>query len=125
SAPKSVITDLKQTIRAIAHWRWGAVMAVLTLAIGIGTTTGLYGLARAMAADLAGVPEPERLARVYASSASLGVERSAVALNEFDTVLSRATSFAAIGAYAEIDATLGSAPDARAINAGIASPSFF
>jgi putative ABC transport system permease protein len=120
-----VITDLKQSIRAIARWRWGAVMAIVTLAIGIGTTTGLYALARVMVADLRGVPEPRRLARVYASSASLGVERSPVALNEFDTVLTRATSFAAIGAYAQTDATIGSAPDARVISAGIASPSFF
>jgi predicted permease len=120
-----VITDLKQSIRAIARWRWGAVTAVLTLAIGIGTATGLSALVQVVIADLKGVPELERVARVYASSASLGVERSAVTLNEFDTTLSRATSFASIGAYAETDATLGSAPDARAINAGIASPSFF
>lgn len=120
-----MITDLKQSIRAIARWRWGAVTAILILAIGIGTATGLYALVRVMVADLKGVPELQRLGRVYASSASLGVERSPVTLNEFDTTLSRATSFAAIGAYAETDATIGSAADARAINAGIASPSFF
>ena len=76
-----MITDLKQSIRAIARWRWGAVTAILTMALGIGTATGLYSLARGMVADLAGVPEPQRLARVYASSASFGVERSPVALS--------------------------------------------
>jgi putative ABC transport system permease protein len=120
-----VITDLKQSIRAIARWRWGAVTAILTLAIGIGTTTGLYALGRVLVAGLPGVPDVQQLARVYASSLSLGVERSPVALHEFDTTLSRATSFAAIGAYAETDATIGSAPDARGIRAGMASPSFF
>jgi putative ABC transport system permease protein len=120
-----VITDLKQSIRAIARWRWGAVTAILTLAVGIGTAMGLYALARGMVADLAGVPEPQRLARVYASSASFGVDRSPVALNEFDAMLTKASSFAAIGAYAEADAVIGSAPDARAITAGIASPAFF
>jgi predicted permease len=120
-----VITDLKQSIRAIARWRWGAVTAILTLAIGIGTTTGLYGLGRVMAAGLPGVPDVHQLARVYASSRSLGVERSPVAMNEFDATLSQAASFAAIGAYAEADATIGAAPDARAITAGFASPSFF
>ncbi|HVD90655.1 MAG TPA: ABC transporter permease [Vicinamibacterales bacterium] len=98
---------------------------MLTLAIGIGTTTGLYALARVLLADLPGVPEIWQLARIYASSPSLDVERSPVALNEFDTTLSRATSFEAVGAYVEADVTIGSAPDARVVTAGYASPAFF
>jgi putative ABC transport system permease protein len=101
------------------------VVAALTLAIGIGTTTGLYALARVLVADLPGVPDVDRLGRVYASSRVLGVERSLVALNEFDSTLSGARSFSAVGAYAAVDAMLGAGPDVRPVIAGYASPAFF
>jgi putative ABC transport system permease protein len=116
--------EFRFAARALARWRGGAVAAIVTLAMGIGTTTGLYALAQVLLADLPGVPELHRLARLYAASPTLGVERSPVAFNELDA-LSRATSFASIGGYADEDATLGTGTDARAVIAGYASPGFF
>ena len=100
-------------------------MAIVTLAIGIGAATSLYSLARVFVADMAGVPALDRVARIYAASPALRVERAPVALQEFDTTLSRSTTFAAMGAYAAADATVGREPDARPIIAGYASPGFF
>ena len=120
-----MFSEFRFAARGLLRWRGGAIAAALTLAIGIGTTTGLYALTRVMLADLPGVPELDRLARIYASSQTLGVERSPVALNEFDSTLSKATSFAATGAYAEVDATLGTGSDVRPVIAGYASPGFF
>jgi putative ABC transport system permease protein len=122
---RPVITDLRQAVRTLARWRGGLVIAVLTLAVGIGTTTSLSALVRVMLADFPGVPEIDRVARVYASSPSLGVERAPVSLGEFDRTLSGASSFAAIGAYAQADATVGSAAEPRQITAGYASSGFF
>ena len=100
-------------------------VATVTLALGVGTVTALYSLARVLAADLAGVPDPGRVARIYAASAALGVDRAPVALNEFDSTLARSASFLSIAAYAEADVTIGSgSPDRRAV-AGFASPAFF
>jgi putative ABC transport system permease protein len=118
-------SEFRFAARALARWRGGAVVAALTLAIGIGTTTGLYALVRVLLADLPGVPELDRLARVYASSQTLGVERSQVTLNEFDSTLSTATSFAAVGAYAAADVTIGTGQDVQPVIGGYASPAFF
>jgi predicted permease len=98
---------------------------VLTLAIGVGATTGLYALVRVLLADMPGVPALDRLARVYAANEALGVDRSQVALSEFDSSLSHATSFSAIGAYSEADAMLGTGDNVRPVIAGYASPAFF
>jgi putative ABC transport system permease protein len=118
-------SEFRFAARALARWRGGLAVAILTLAVGIGTTTSLYALVRVMVADFPGVPELDRVGRVYASSQALGVERAPVALNEFDSTLSRATSFAAIGAYGEADATVGSGADERGVTAGYASSAFF
>ena len=100
-------------------------MAALTLAIGIGSTTGLYAVVQVILADLPGVPDLARVGRIYASSPTLGVERGRISLGEFDGALARATSFRAIGAYADEDAVIGSGPGARPAVAGYASPAFF
>lgn len=118
-------SEFRFAARALVRWRGGAVAAALTLAIGIGTTTALYAIVNVLLADLPGVPAVERVARVYASSPALGVERSPVALHEFDSVLSGATSFSAVGAYSDQDATIGTGADVRAVIAGHASPAFF
>ena len=116
-------SEFRFAARALARWRGGLAVAILTLAVGIGTTTSLYALVRVMVADFPGVPELDRLGRVYASSQALGVERSPVALNEFDSSLSR-HFLLAIGIRAG-DATIGSGADEHQVTAGYASPGFF
>ena len=111
--------------RALVRWQGGAVAAVLMLAIGIGTATALSAVVRVLLADLPGVADMDRLARVYAAHSGLRVERSPVALREFDTNLSGASSFAAIGAYSDQDATIGTGDGVRPIIAGYATPGFF
>src|SRR6185436_19782398 len=118
-------SEFRFAARALARWRGGAVAAALTLAIGIGTATALSAVVRVLLADLPGVSDLDRLGRVYAANPGLRVERSPVALHEFDSTLSRATSFAAIGAYSDQDATIGAGDDVRPVIAGYASPGFF
>jgi len=118
-------SEFRFAARALARWRGGLAVAILTLAVGIGTTTSLYALVRVMLADFPGVPELDRVGRVYASSPALGIERSQAALNEFESGPSHATSFAAIGAYAQADVTFGSGADEHQVTAGYASPAFF
>jgi putative ABC transport system permease protein len=120
-----MLREFRFAARSLARWRWGSFAAIVTLAIGIATTTALYALVRLMVADFPGVPDVDRLARVYAASPALGVERSPVALNEYDSVLSKATTFTAIGAVAAEDAVIGTAPHARVGTAGYASSGFF
>lgn len=120
-----MLSELRSATRGLVRWRGGLAVAILTLAVGIGTTTSLYALVRVLLADLPGVPELDRVGRVYASSQELGVERGPVALNEFDSTLSKATSFAAVGAYAAAGVTIGTGQDLQPVIGGYASPAFF
>ncbi|HEX6463819.1 MAG TPA: ABC transporter permease [Vicinamibacterales bacterium] len=119
------MSEFRFATRSLLRWRGRAVVVWLALAIAVGTTTGLYALVRVLLPGMPGVPELDRLARVYASSDALGVERSLVALNEFDSSLSNAKSFSAIGAYSDADVMLGTGDNLRPMIAGYASPAFF
>ncbi|MGH9410888.1 MAG: ABC transporter permease [Vicinamibacterales bacterium] len=120
-----MFAEFRFAARSLARWRGGALAAGLTLAIGVGLTVALSALVRVLLPDLPGVPDLGQLGRVYASSQTLGVERSPVTLHEFDATVSKATSFSGIGAYADEDATIGAGSDVRSVVAGYASPGFF
>ena len=68
-----MFSEFRFAARALTRWRGGALAAVLTLAVGIGATTGLYALVRLAIAEFPGVPQLDRVARVYVSSEALGV----------------------------------------------------
>jgi putative ABC transport system permease protein len=118
-------SEFRFAARGLARWRGGLVIAVLTLAVGIGTATSLSSFVKVLLADLPGVPELDRVGRVYAMSRALGVERGPVALQEFDSTLSHATAFAAIGGYAQVAVTLGTGDHERTVTAGFGTPAFF
>jgi len=120
-----MFSEVRFAARALARWRGGFAVAVGTLAFGIGTATSLYSLIPVLLADFSGVPAVEQVARVYAASPAMGVERAPVALHEFDSEISSVASFGATGAYAAADATAGGSADARAVTAAYASPGFF
>lgn len=120
-----MFAEFRFAARSLVRWRAGGWVAAATLTIGIATATALSGLVSVMLDDLPGVPDTARIGRIYASSERLGVERAPVTFGEYDGRLSRASAFGAIGAYAEKDALLGSAPDPQPIVAGYATPEFF
>ena len=119
-----MFAEFRFAARALARWRGGALAAVLTLGIGIGATTSLYALARATLTDFSGLPDIERLGRIYSADGA-GRERVPVSFGEYDATLSGAKSFAAIGAYTQRDLTVGTAESQRTMAAGYASPGFF
>ena len=122
---KQMASELLLALRALRRWRGGAIAAVVTLAIGVGATTSLYALARLGRTNFPGVPDVDRVARIYASSNAAVGDRVPVGLNEYENVLSRARSFSAVGAYAQAEMSIGSDDDVRTVSAAYASLSFF
>lgn len=117
--------EFRFAARALVRWRPGILGAAATLTLGIGAAVVLYGLVPLALDDLPGVPDTARIGRIYASNDSLKVDRAPVTFGEYEERLSRASAFAAIGAYAENDALLGSAPDPEPIVVGYGTPEFF
>ena len=76
-----MLRDIRLAFRMLRSWRFGAVTAVLTLAIGIGTASCMYALVRmALASTIPDVEDLPSLGRIYASSRGLARERAPVRL---------------------------------------------
>ena len=59
------LTDLRYAVRGLRRSPGFAVVAVLSLALGIGANTTIFSVASALLLRPLAVAQPERLARVY------------------------------------------------------------
>lgn len=94
----SLRQDLHYGARALVRAPGFALMAVLTLAVGIGATTAIFSLVHAVL--LAPLPygEPDRLVRIYETSPQ-GADRTVVSPGNVVDWTERARSFSQLGAF--------------------------
>ncbi len=120
-----LLRDLRLAFRMLRSWRLGAVAAVLTLAVGIGTASSMYALVRmALASTIPDVDDLPALGRIYASSRGLGVERAQLTLQDVE-LLASASSFEAVGAYTSDSAEMTAGAEPVTISIGEVSEGFF
>ena len=120
-----MLRDVRIAVRALRTWRWGAVLAVLTLAVGIGTTTALSALLRvALSESAVEIEEVNRVVRIYGMNPAVGIRRSSVTLDDFDA-LSGARSFEGIAAYHDVEMAVGTGTEDDVVRVMLVSPRFF
>ncbi len=121
-----MLRDLRIAVRSLRSWRWGAAVAVITLALGIGTTTTVYALLRALMDDgTRRIDDVARVGRIYASSRAMNIERKPLTFAEFDTVLSRARSFEHVAAWTRSEMTVGRSDEEATVSVTRVSRTFF
>jgi putative ABC transport system permease protein len=121
-----MLRDLRIAVRALRTWRWSAAFAVLTLALGIGTTTALYALLRvALAGSAVEIEGVDHVVRIYGVNPSLGARRSPVMLDDFDVLQSRVRSFESVAAYQGVEMTVGSDAEDDVVKGMLVSVRFF
>ena len=120
-----MLREFRFAARALARWRLGAAVAVVTLSVAIGTATALAVFLRAVLDGGAEVPDVARVGRIYAASPSLRVERGPVSFVEYQAILSHASAFESVAAYAATGVTLDAASPSDITAAQYVSPQFF
>jgi predicted permease len=120
-----MVRDCRIALRSLRGWRWGAFVAVLTLSIGIATTTALYALLRVALADSAvDIESVHRVVRIYGFNPTLGHSRSPLGWLDFEALRSTVRSFESVAAYDHSEMTVGSAAD-DVVTVMRVSPHFF
>ena len=90
--------EVGRGLRSLSRWRIGAVTAVATLAIGVGTATSMYAFLHAILDVAPQIDDFPAVGRIYASSHSLSTERSSLAMDDFQ-VIATGSVFESVGAY--------------------------
>ena len=95
------MSDLRYALRQLRKSPGFFAVAVLTLAVGIGATTAMFGALRALVVEPFSYPRADRLAHVWSN------DGQPLSTPDFFDVHEQATSFAELGAYTIRPANLG------------------
>ena len=96
--------DFRFSIRQLARSPLFAVVAILTVAIGVGANTSIMSAVRGIVLQPLPFEDPARLMRVYSRSAQIGTVSMSVA--DFGDIRAQVTSFTGIAAWYETTTNL-------------------
>ncbi len=88
-----MLSDLRLALRGLAGSRPFAIVAILTLAVGIGSTTAMFGVLRALVLSPFHYPESDRLVHVWSG------DRWSLSPADFLDLREQSTSFSSFGVY--------------------------
>jgi macrolide transport system ATP-binding/permease protein len=125
-----MIQDLRYGMRMLLKYPGFTLVAVLTLALGMGVNTALFTLFNAVALRPLPIKDPDRVIKVYRKelgTAGRGVagNRYLLAYPEYTGQRDNAQSFTGLTAYADVSLTLGGAAEAEGIAGLLVAENYF
>src|SRR5690349_5765569 len=85
--------DLRQAARSLRRARMFALIAIATLALGIGANTAIFSIVHAVALEALPNREPERLVRLWEKNDKLRIPRFSASVPNYYSWTERARSF--------------------------------
>ncbi len=122
---ESLVQDLRYGWRMLARNPGFAVIAILTLAIGIGASTAIFSVVDTVLLQPLPYQQPERLVLVTETLPSMTADELGVSAGEYQDYRDRNHSLAQIGAYESAGFNLTGAGQPLRINAASVSASVF
>ena len=95
---ETFVQDLRFGLRTLLKKPGFAVLAILTLALGIGANTAIFSVVNAVLLKPLPYPDADQLVMIYGGFPTLNQNRMAVSVPEF-VDYRQANSFAAVGAF--------------------------
>ena len=120
-----LLLDLRYAVRALRRAPGFTAAAVLTLALGIGATTGMFRLVNTVLLRSLPYAEPERLVRLYDVYAPLGVRTGNVSPVDVVDWRAQAQTLGGIATINSSTMALTGTGEPDVIRAGVASANFF
>ena len=117
--------DLRYGVRMLLKSPGFALVAVLTLALGIGANTAIFSVVDAMLLRPLPYPEPDRLVRIWESSLKLDSPRNVVNPRNFLDWRDQSHSFEAMAAVVDHMTNLNVSGHPIAVQSLTVSPEFF
>jgi len=115
--------DIKGALRGLARHRRFALGVIATLALGIGTATGVFSIVTGILLRPLEYPEPDRLVRVFEQNSP--TNRFGLSVADYLGIAERQRSFSDFGAYSVTELALTGFDRPEWVRAGRATSSFF
>ena len=118
-----LIQDIRYALRVLAKNPGFTIVAILTLALGIGANTAIFSVVNGVLLRPLPYPQPNQL--VVLSEKNKNFERSSISYPNFLDWQRRNSTFAAIAAYRSGDFSLTGSGEAERVRVGMVSAGFF
>jgi len=125
---ESAMQDLRYAMRILLRSRAFAAVALITLALGIGSTTAMFSVVNGVLLRPLPYPDPERLVAIneYNTSRPMpDIPLGQLSYPDFDDIATRSHSFDSIAAYTFVESTVTGLGPAFHVNGEIISPAIF
>jgi len=97
----TLLPDMRYGLRALCKSPGFTIVAVLSLALGVGANTAIFSIVNAVLLRALPFSDPERLVKIVASNGGVGARDIGLSVPEFDDLRSRA------GVFEQVTATVG------------------
>jgi len=118
--------DLRGAVRAVVGMRAAGVVAILTLAAGIGASTTMFGVVDAMLLRPVPFDDPDALVTLSLTrtTARDGVARLRFSYHEFTGLAARAAAFERLAAFSRTSTVAIDVPEPTQVDGEIVSPGY-
>jgi putative ABC transport system permease protein len=119
--------DLRYGARSLVHAPLFSIVAIVTLALGIGANAAVFGVVKSVLLDRLPYTDADRLARVYGRLLDGSQDRAPLSAGTVDTIVKRQRSFERLTAYVDRtnDAIYGGDVSPRVVQTAWVEPGFF
>jgi predicted permease len=119
------MTDLKHAVRALITNPAFSLVAILTIAVGIGANTSLFSVYDRLVLNPATIPNPSSLIAIWTNNPQLNLNAPAISWPRYEEIRDQAQGFASVGMSAFDNFTLTGNGDPEQLNGLRVSASFF
>lgn len=113
---ETLLQDLRFGLRMLGKNPGFSFVAILTLALGIGSNTAIFSVVSAVLLRPLPYVEDERLVMIWGKMPSAGIQRLFTSVPEYLDYRERTTAFAQVGMYGGTDFTLTGKGEAERLN---------
>ena len=122
---ENLIKDLRYGIRSFLKRPGFVVIAISTLALGIGATTAMFTVVNSMLLRPLQFPEPERIVLLEGINPRQGITQSNMSLPDIDDWKKQSQSFEQIAGFTSTSLSLRLGDEAERVHATAVMPDFF
>ena len=114
---RDLLQDLRYSFRSLARTPGFAILAILTLALGIGANSAIFSVINGVILKPLGYPNPDQLVMITSQFPGLGFDKFWVSPPEYFELRERARSFSEVGAYRATAVNLSEGDTPERVNA--------
>ena len=121
----SIFADLRYGMRSLWKRPGATVIALVTLALGIGVNTAIFSAVDSVLLRPLPLRDPERLVSVWEQTLAQGIQQNQAAPANFFDIRNQNHSFEALGAYGPLDINLTGSGDPERLDGQLVSANVF